>query len=331
MNNHRSAKLSQDNQDLGQKDGDCKSGHSLVSIVISTFRRNEALKKTIDSCLEQKTDDGSPFEIVVVDNSPEALAASAVEAMNSGKISIRYFHEPRPGISHARNRCLAEARGSLIAMIDDDEIAVPDWLFNLMRTQRTFDADVVFGPVHPEFDTPPDKDEDFLTAFYTYSLPLTTGSKVGVRATNNALIRRSLISGDNEPFDTTLGLTGGEDTLFFSKLQANGARFIWSAEAIVKEAIPSDRIQRSTIWHRAFQRGQCRASTPMLLAPPRPHQTLFWMMVGAAQIIILAPVIALLWLPDRRRALYCRWKLVSGVGKLFWMKSFRQKVYGTAA
>ena len=81
------------------------------------------------------------------------------------------------------------------AMIDDDEIAVPDWLFNLMRTQRTFDADVVFGPVHPEFDTPSDKDEDFLTTFYTYSLPLTTGSKVGVRATNNALIRRSLISG----------------------------------------------------------------------------------------------------------------------------------------
>ena len=294
-----------------------------------TFRRVVSLENTIYSCLRQCTDDGSSFEIVVVDNSPEGSAQLVVEGIATDGIALRYVHEPRPGISHARNRCFSAARGELLAMIDDDEIAAPDWLFNLMRTQRMFDADVVFGPVHPRFDVPLGPNEDFLTAFYTYALPLPTGSTVGVRATNNALIRRAALDDDErEPFDTKLGLTGGEDTLFFSKLQAKNARFVWSAEAIVEETISPDRIQLPNVWRRAFQRGQCRASTPMLLPQPRPDQTVFWMLVGVLQVLFLSPIIALLWFLDHQRALYCTWKLVSGIGKIFWMKRFRRKVYG---
>lgn len=330
MSNSRSEELNQNRHQPTKTIDGHQQEHTEVSIVIATYYRNDALRDAILSCLEQRTDDGSAFEIVIVDNSPDCNAEPLVKSIESKGISLRYVHEPRPGISHARNRCLAEAKGNFIAMIDDDEVAVPDWLFNLTRTQRAFDADVVFGPVHPRFDSPPSEDGDFLTAFYTYSLPLTTGSKVGVRATNNALVRRAAITDSGEPFDTKLGLTGGEDTLFFSKLKADGAEFIWSAEAIVKETIPADRLDRSKIWHRAFQRGQCRASTPMLLPKPRPAETLFWMAVGATQIVLLAPVIALLWLPNRQRALYCAWKLASGVGKIFWMKRFRQQVYGAA-
>ena len=316
---------------MREANADYKTDNVNVSIVLSTYYRNDALEQAISSCLEQQAGEDRLFEIVVVDNSPDRNAEPVIDAIDADGIPLRYFHEPRPGISHARNRCIAEAKGDFIAMIDDDEVAAPDWLLNLMRTQEAFDADVVFGPVHPRFDAAPPEDEGFLTAFYTYTLPLKTGSKVGVRATNNALVRRSAIKNLEEPFDTTLGLTGGEDTLFFSKLKADGAQFIWSAEAIVKETIPADRLDRSKIWHRAFQRGQCRASTPMLLPEPRPTETLFWMMVGAGQIIVLAPMVALLWLPDRQRALYCAWKLVSGVGKIFWMRRFRQEVYGAAA
>jgi len=330
MSNSRSEELKKSQHKSGQMSADDQHSHVLVSIVMATYYRNDALKDTILSCLQQKAHDGGVFEIVVVDNAPDRNAELLVNSIDAQGIPLRYFHEPRPGISHARNRCIAEARGEFIAMIDDDEVAVPDWLFNLMQTQKASDADVVFGPVHPRFDSPPTEDENFLTAFYTYSLPLTTGSKVGVRATNNALVRRSVIGGSGEPFDTKLGLTGGEDTLFFSKLKANGAQFVWSAEAIVSELIPADRLNRSKIWHRAFQRGQCRASTPMLLPKPRPAETLFWMAVGATQIILLAPVIAVLWLPDRQRALFCVWKLASGVGKILWMKRFRQQVYGAA-
>lgn len=300
----------------------------MVSIIIPTFRRLDELRAVIDRCLRQYTDDGSPFEIVVVDNSPERSAEPVVEKVDSGDIRLRYFHEARAGISHARNLCFAAARGDFLALIDDDELPRPDWLCHLTRTQRKYDADVVFGPVHPRFETPVGEDCGLPTAFYTYTLPVRTGSPVGVRATNNALIRRASLDCSEEPFDTKLGLTGGEDTLFFSKLKAKGAKFVWSADAVVEETITKERTAWASVWKRSFQRGQCRASTPMLLSPPRWEKTMFWMGVGLVQVVCLLPVIALLWLPDRQRALYCTWKMVSGLGKIFWMKWFRYQAYG---
>lgn len=300
-----------------------------VTIVIPTFRRNAYLKKAIESCLGQRTHSGAPFEILVVDNSPERLAEKVVSGYGEEAIEVRYCHEPRPGISHARNRGFAEARGAFLALLDDDEIAHAGWLLHLSQTQARYQADVVFGPVLPHFEHPPKHDLPFFTAFYTYSLEAASGSEVGVRATNNAYIRRACLDDEtNDPFDASLGLTGGEDTLFFTKLQARDAKFVWSSEATVEEAIAPGRTEWRAVWERAFQRGQCRASTPMLLSAPRPDRTLFWMAFGAFQLMALLPLAALLWLPNRQHALICTWKAISGLGKILWMKRFRKQAYG---
>jgi glycosyltransferase involved in cell wall biosynthesis len=118
-----------------------------VSIVIPTFQRPDALRDALRSCLAQRADPRRPFEIVVVDNSADGSAAPVVAGVEAGAIPVRYVHEPRPGISRARNAGLANARGRFLAWIDDDERASPDWLAHLTRAQRTYDADVVFGPV----------------------------------------------------------------------------------------------------------------------------------------------------------------------------------------
>lgn len=300
-----------------------------VSIVIPTFHRPEHLREALESCLGQRTESGSAFEIVVVDNAPDATAAAVVAGLDRGMIPVRYIHEPRPGISRARNAGFAQARGRFLALIDDDEQASPHWLAHLTRVQREYGADVVFGPVYPRFEQPPERYVGFLTRFYTYTLPRPTGSLVGERSTNNALVRRACLR-TSEPFNVDLGLTGGEDILFFRQLRADGARFIWCAEALLTERIPPERTRWSYLWRRSFQRGQCRASTPMLLDPPMKMQTAFWMAVGAVQFLGLLPAVCVLWLVDRQRALYCAWKMLSGLGKLFWMRRFRPPTYGKA-
>ena len=110
----------------------------------------------------------------------------------------------------------------------------------LIRAQQTCDADVVFGPVYPEFERQPERHLRFLQSFYTYTLKRPTGSVVGERSTNNAFVRRDCVH-TPEPFAVDLGLIGGEDTLFFSQLRAQGARFVWCAEAFVTERIPPER------------------------------------------------------------------------------------------
>ena len=210
-----------------------------VSIVIPTFQRPDDLRDALRSCLTQRANSGRPFEIVVVDNSSDGSAAPVVAGLEPGIIPVRYVHEPRPGISRARNAGFANARGRFLALIDDDERASPDWLAHLTRAQRTCGADVVFGPVYPEFDPLPERDLRFLTQFYTYTLKKPTGTPVGERSTNNALVRRACVRAA-EPFVVDLGLTGGEDTLFFSQLRTQGgARFVWSAEAFVIERNPT--------------------------------------------------------------------------------------------
>jgi succinoglycan biosynthesis protein ExoM len=47
------------------------------------------------------------------------------------------------------------ARGTLVAMIDDDELPGDDWLLQLLRTLVARRADGVLGPVRPLFEAPP--------------------------------------------------------------------------------------------------------------------------------------------------------------------------------
>ena len=65
--------------------------------------------------------------------------------------------EPRQGNCHAINAAFETALATFPAaahflMIDDDEIASADWLERMVRAAETTGADVVGGPVFPNFD-----------------------------------------------------------------------------------------------------------------------------------------------------------------------------------
>src|SRR3546814_8565209 len=81
-----------------------------ASVVVPTFRRTASLRRTLGSCLRQCGIDPAAFEIVVVDNCPGGSARETVAAAAAGApVAIRYVHEPRPGVSHARNAEIGRA------------------------------------------------------------------------------------------------------------------------------------------------------------------------------------------------------------------------------
>ena len=68
------------------------------------------------------------LEILVVDNaSVDASTREAVAAVPA----VRYVHEARTGLDFARNAALREARGRLLAFLDDDVVVDPHWLDGL--------------------------------------------------------------------------------------------------------------------------------------------------------------------------------------------------------
>ena len=116
-----------------------------LTVVICTRDRPESLALTLAS-LARQSDSG--FEVVVVDNSRDGTAAPALVGLQG--LTVRCCHEPVPGLSRARNRGLAEVRSELIAWIDDDEEADPDWIAWIKRGFASADRpDAVAGVMLP--------------------------------------------------------------------------------------------------------------------------------------------------------------------------------------
>ena len=307
-----------------------------LSVVIPTYRRAAALRRALRATLGQTGLAPGSFEIVIVDNCPDRSAESVVKPMTEAwPERIRYLVEPAAGISHARNTGVQAARAELIVFLDDDNEPTPTCLASLLRTQRECDADAVFGPVEARLGTAPVRHAELLQGCFSRRVSLPDGadatSHVGYLGTGNSLFRRSTcFAGRSQPFASSRGLTGGEDTLLLRQLAMEGRRFYWSREAVAYEHVEPSRQCLSYLCRRRFRSGQVRAETCILLTPPRRLETVLWMGVGAGQVLIWGLVAAVAGIA--RSALMPRavCAACAGLGKVFWMKPFQSAIYAGA-
>lgn len=103
----------------------------LVTVAVCTRDRGEALRTCLESLRRLRYPD---LDVLVVDNAPTSTATrDAFDACVGDDGRFRYTVEPRPGLSRARNRALAEALGELIAYTDDDVEVDAGWVDGLVR------------------------------------------------------------------------------------------------------------------------------------------------------------------------------------------------------
>lgn len=128
------------------------SSEPRLSVVVCTYDRYAVLPGAIQSLLQQQLDAGS-LEIIVVDNSPDREKADRSRAGFTNEPTVTYLLEGTPGLSHARNVGVAYARADLVAFMDDDAVAAPDWAFQILRAFEAFagSAGVVGGRVLPRW------------------------------------------------------------------------------------------------------------------------------------------------------------------------------------
>ena len=296
-----------------------------VSIIIPTFRRPERAIEAARSALAQVCD--APFEVVLVDNDPAGSALEPLRGLNDPRIVV--VHEPRAGVANARNAGLRAARGDMIAFLDDDEIAPPAWLADLLRVQHDRQADVVFGPVRTRLATKPRDHEAYFNAFFARDPGHAEGVIDVFYGCGCSLVRRAALP-SAEPFSSERNEIGGEDDLLFQAMEAAGARFAWAPGAFVWETPEPSRVTLAYTLRRAFAYGQGPA-TKAWTGPRRDLSAIaFWMAVGAGQSVVygVAALGCFLAKTDGRAFAYRRF--VEGLGKVLWFPVIKPRFYGAA-
>jgi len=228
-------------------------GMKNIAVCICTYRRPAHLKRLLESLMSQNTDGLFTYSIVVADNDHLRSGEAVVSLFRGAPVPIQYCVEPRQNIALARNKAIENASGDFIAFIDDDEFPTRGWLLTLFDTLNEYRMDGVLGPVKRHFDEAPP--EWLLKSNFYKRVVYPTGTTLDREEgrTGNVLLKRQLFNGQAQPFKPELRV--GEDKDFFRRMIDSGYQFIWSAEAVVFETVPSVRWKRSFMLKRALFRG----------------------------------------------------------------------------
>lgn len=255
----------------------------LFTVAICTWNRCALLGKTLEQLAAL---DGSlpNWEVLVVDNACTDATASVASSF-VGRLPLRLVHEATPGLSRARNRAVAEARGQFIAWTDDDVLVSPQWLNAYAGAIARYpSADFFGGPIRPWFETQPPEwlsanwhvigeayaTRDFRSEeFALDELHMPFGA--------NYVVRRE--SQRQFAYDPKLGrvqgsLLGGEEVGVLTAMMRAGHVGWWVPEASVTHMISSDRLTASYLRRFYAKQGVVQSSdaetaVPQLLGRPR--------------------------------------------------------------
>jgi GT2 family glycosyltransferase len=197
----------------------------LISVIIPHLNQPQALETCLRSLDAQRLE-RSLFEIIVVDNGsvfvPEHLVASF-----SG---TQLFRETRPGPGPARNLGIQHATGDILAFIDADCRAHPDWLRNALQVLTNAPKSTILGGDVQIWRARTDSStaiEAYESVFgYRFKLYI---EQHGFCGTGNLVVRRA----DFEEIGPFAGIQFAEDIDWGQRARAAGFKFQYVSDMIV--------------------------------------------------------------------------------------------------
>jgi glucosyl-dolichyl phosphate glucuronosyltransferase len=235
-----------------------------MSIVVGTLNRATLLERALRSLMAQHH--AGPLEVVVVDNgsTDETSAVVSRLAADTGSVHLRYVLEPRLGLSIARNTGIAMATGPIVAFLDDDSEADPDWAARLLRI---FHDDPGVGAAGGKTlvrwpDVKPRWVASGIEGYYgrcDYGDVRKQLTFPQYPFGSNMAITKSLLVAIGG-FRTDLGARGtnmmaGEETDLFERLHARSVVVVYEPTALVHHWAAPERLTRWWSLRRAFKHG----------------------------------------------------------------------------
>ncbi len=225
-----------------------------ISLIIATCNRPDSLTRLMLSLAPQLGDDQT--EVLIAEN-------GSAEQSELPEVPGRVVHlyEREPGKCRVQNHAIEQARGEVLAFLDDDLVAGPDYLaqvghffarhaeFAAMkgRVRALQDPIAVAGPDAIYLDLPLVDHGDEVVEVH------------GVLGVNMAF--RAAVLNRVGPFDERLGPGAAgheEETEMSARLRRFGYRIGYAPGALVYHEVDPERADAARFLRIARERGRCR-------------------------------------------------------------------------
>jgi glucosyl-dolichyl phosphate glucuronosyltransferase len=244
-----------------------------VTIILCTYNRAHSLGPALESVLASALHSAIDWELLVVDNNSTDRTREVINVFclrYPGR--VRYIFAAQQGLSNARNTGIREARGDILAFVDDDVTVEPSWLDNLTSALHDGQWAGSGGRILPPqgFSPPP-----WLALKGPWGLGGVLCAQFDLGDTpgqitdeppygTNMAFRKEMFE-KYGVFRTDLGrcgdsLIGNEDTEFGRRLMAGGERLRYEPFAVVYHSVAAERLNKRYFrtWWFAFGRAQMR-------------------------------------------------------------------------
>ena len=234
-----------------------------VTVVVCT--RNRAA--LVDRCLAtlESVDGIDSAEVLVVDNGSTDDTPDIVGSWRTRLPVLRSVEAPVTGLSRARNVALREARGHVVAFLDDDVLVDRGWL-TALRSAYAGDPSVAGIAGRIELTWPggrppwlPESREVWFAALDLGGVARRLGAGERPVGANMSVVRQVAL--DVGGFDPALGysgrgLLGNEELDFFDRITASGGVLAYAPGASVMHVVEGDRVSRRYLVRRVYSQGR---------------------------------------------------------------------------
>ena len=246
-----------------------------ISVIIPTHNRSGLLRQTVETLLQQDYP-ADRWEIIVVDNASTDDTWSVIERLMLENSRVRGMRDDRKGAHFARNSGAVAANGEILYFTDDDMLADPSMLRNLLEG---FEADPrvasVTGKVLPRWDTEPPVWVLELCRNHLLSLLdlgealIVSDEDPGVFSCHQAVKREVFFAAGGYNPDTNADLfTGDNETGLNIKIKKLGHSFAYVGTAVTHHMIPASRMTQRYLNGRLADQGFCDSYTDFRAVHP---------------------------------------------------------------
>lgn len=229
------------------------------TVAICTRNRPSLLRLCLKSLARAM--DGRDHPVLVVDNGSTEGTTSVVASF-ADELRIRRTVEPTTGLSHARNRALAECDTEYIVYLDDDAKPDPGWIDAIEEGIEQWEPDFFGGPYRAFYleEKPPWFRDDFDTL---YTDREEREMEVGEHVSGGNMGWKTSLLRSLGGFPTSLGMKGneigvGEETYLINRMHHEypERRGVFLPQMSMEHLVAEEKFNLWYWWKRAWRYGR---------------------------------------------------------------------------